>query len=193
MKISTHSLSRALSKANTRALPTLAFCFRPGYAPATMTTAIYPGTFDPITNGHTDIVTRAASLFRRVVVAVAANPGKSPAFDLKQRVGLAQEVLQGIANVEVVPFSALLVDFARSLNARVILRGLRAVSDFDYEFQLAGMNRRLAPDLETLFLTPAEQYTFLSSRLVREVAALGGDVSVFVHTSVWAALIERFG
>jgi len=158
-----------------------------------MTTAIYPGTFDPITNGHTDIVTRAASLFQRVVVAVAANPGKVPAFDLKQRVGLAQEVLRGVANVEVVPFSALLVNFAHSLDARVILRGLRAVSDFDYEFQLAGMNRRLAPDLETLFLTPAEQYTFLSSRLVREIAVLGGDVSTFVHASVRAALIERFG
>jgi pantetheine-phosphate adenylyltransferase len=158
-----------------------------------MMTAIYPGTFDPITNGHTDIVARAAILFQRVVVAVAVNPGKSPAFELEQRVGLARDVLEGMANVKVMPFSTLLVDFARSLDARVILRGLRAVSDFDYEFQLAGMNRRLAPDVETLFLTPAEQYTFLSSRLVREVAALGGDVSAFVHASVRAALIQRFG
>ena len=158
-----------------------------------MTIAIYPGTFDPITNGHTDIVTRATALFQRVVVAVAANPGKSPAFDLERRVELAREVLQGIARVEVMPFSTLLVDFARSLGAGVILRGLRAVSDFDYEFQLAGMNRRLAPEVETLFLTPAEQHAFLSSRLVREIAALGGDISAFVHPSVRAALNERFG
>jgi pantetheine-phosphate adenylyltransferase len=158
-----------------------------------MTTAIYPGTFDPITNGHGDIIARAASLFHRVVVAVAANPGKRPAFDLEQRVGLVRAVVEGLGNVDIVPFSSLLVDFARTLGAKVILRGLRAISDFDYEFQLAGMNRRLAPDIETIFLTPAEQYTFISSSLVREVAALGGDVSPFVHPSVQAALLDRFG
>lgn len=156
-------------------------------------TALYPGTFDPITNGHADIIVRAAALFQTVIVAVAANPGKSPAFNLEQRVALAQTVVAELPRVKVVYFSNLLIDFARSVNAKVILRGLRAVSDFDYEFQLAGMNRRLAPELETVFLTPAEQYTFLSSRLVREVSALGGDVSAFVHPTVKAALKERFG
>lgn len=158
-----------------------------------MTTALYPGTFDPITNGHTDIIIRATTLFQQVVVGVAANPGKAPAFSLDQRVHLAKAVLKDWPQVTVVPFSALLIAFARSVNAKVILRGLRAVSDFDYEFQLAGMNRRLAPELETVFLTPAEQYTFLASRLVREVAALGGDVSAFVHPLVQLALTERFG
>lgn len=158
------------------------------------TTALYPGTFDPITNGHTDIVIRAAALFPTMVVAVAANPGKSPAFNLERRVTLAQTVLAEVTpQIKVMAFSNLLIDFARSINAKVILRGLRAVSDFEYEFQLAGMNRRLAPELETVFLTPAEQYTFLSSRLVREVSALGGDVSAFVHPKVKAALNERFG
>jgi len=154
---------------------------------------MYPGTFDPITNGHTDIIMRAAAVFQTVIVAVAANPGKAPAFNLEQRVALAQKVLAESPRVKVVAFSNLLIDFARSINAKVILRGLRAVSDFDYEFQLAGMNRRLAPELETVFLTPAEQYTFLSARLVREVSALGGDVSAFVHPIVKAALNERFG
>jgi pantetheine-phosphate adenylyltransferase len=157
-----------------------------------MITALYPGTFDPITNGHADIIARATVLFQRLVVAVAANPSKSPTFTLEQRVVLAQEVLKDLPQVEVVPFSALLIKFPRSVEAQVIIRGLRAVSDFDYEFQLAGMNRRLAPELETVFLTPAEQYTFLSSRLVREVAALGGDISAFVHPVVKAALNERF-
>jgi len=156
-------------------------------------TALYPGTFDPITNGHTDIIMRATALFQTVVVAVAANPSKSPAFDLERRVALAQTVLAELPRVKVMAFSNLLVEFARDINAKVILRGLRAVSDFDYEFQLAGMNRRLAPELETVFLTPAEQYTFLSSRLVREVAALNGDVTVFVHPAVNVALRERFG
>jgi pantetheine-phosphate adenylyltransferase len=158
-----------------------------------MTTAIYPGTFDPITNGHSDIIARAGVLFERVVVAVAANPTKSPAFALDLRVSLAEQVLAPLRNIEVMPFASLLVDLAHDLGAGVILRGLRAVSDFEYEFQLAGMNRRLAPDLETLFLTPAEQYTFISSSLVREVAALGGDVAGFVHPAVQAALRERFG
>lgn len=154
-------------------------------------TAIYPGTFDPITNGHSDLVERAARLFDKVIVAVAANPGKQSAFSLDERIGMAREVLGNIGNVEVAGFDSLLVDYARERGAGVLLRGLRAVSDFDYEFQLAGMNRRLAPDIETLFLTPAEQYAFISSSLVREVASLGGDVSAFVHTKVRAALKER--
>ncbi|KOR32888.1 phosphopantetheine adenylyltransferase [Achromatium sp. WMS3] len=157
-----------------------------------MVTVLYPGTFDPITNGHTDIIVRATKLFKRVIVAIAANPGKSPVFSLEQRVRLAQTILGDLTQVEVVQFSELLSKFARSMEAKVIIRGLRAVSDFDYEFQLAGMNRRLAPELETVFLTPAEQYTFLSSSVVREVAALGGDVSAFVHPVVKTALSERF-
>jgi pantetheine-phosphate adenylyltransferase len=156
-----------------------------------MKTAVYPGTFDPITNGHTDLVQRAARLFDRVVVAIAANPGKAPAFPLEQRVTLAREVLAGLPNVEVCSFDNLLVDFLHQRGADIILRGLRAVSDFEYEFQLASMNRQLAPDIETVFLTPAEQYAFVSSSLVREIAALGGDVSPFVHAQVVAALRER--
>lgn len=157
------------------------------------TIAVYPGTFDPVTNGHSDLIERAARLFDRVIVAVAVNPGKGSTFSIDERVALASEVLAGLNNVEVEGFDSLLVDFARERGAQVILRGLRAVSDFDYEFQLAGMNRRLAPDIETLFLTPAEQYAFISSSLVREVATLGGDVSAFVHTKVGAALKERIG
>ncbi len=158
-----------------------------------MRTAIYPGTFDPITNGHSDIIERAARLFDRVVVAVAANPGKSPVFGLAERVKLAGQVLQDLPNVEVQEFNTLLVDFTRECGASVILRGLRAVSDFEYEFQLAGMNRRLAPDVETVFLTPAEQFTFISSSLVKEVSALGGDVKDFVHPVVAAALSQKIG
>ena len=157
-----------------------------------MICAIYPGTFDPLTNGHSDIVARASVLFDRVVVAVAEHSGKSPAFDLERRVALARKVLAPLNNVEVVTFNTLLVDFARSIGVNVILRGLRAVSDFEYEFQLAGMNRRLSADLETLFLTPAEQYAYISSSLVREIAALDGDVTDFVHPSVQAALKERY-
>ncbi len=156
-----------------------------------MTIAVYPGTFDPITNGHSDIVMRAATLFDRVIVAVAASPGKRPLFPVEERVALAREVLAGIDNVEIRPFDTLLVDFASQHNAKVILRGLRAVSDFEYEFQLAGINRRLAPDVETLFLRPAEQYAYISSSLVREVAGLGGDVSEFIHPAVQAALERR--
>lgn len=154
-------------------------------------TAIYPGTFDPITNGHSDLITRAAHLFDRVVVAVAANPKKTLLFDLQERVDLARSVLAGLENVEVCGFDTLLAEFARNQGARVILRGLRAVSDFEYEFQLAGMNRRLAPDVETMFLTPAEKYTFISSSLVKEVAALGGNISDFVDPKVKAALDNR--
>jgi pantetheine-phosphate adenylyltransferase len=154
-------------------------------------TAIYPGTFDPITNGHSDLIQRASRLFDKVVVAIAANPKKTPLFDLQERVELAREVLVSLDNVEVCGFDSLLADFAHEQGARVILRGLRAVSDFEYEFQLAGMNRRLAPDVETLFLTPAETYTFISSSLVKEVAALGGEVTDFVDPKVKAALNNR--
>jgi len=154
-------------------------------------TAIYPGTFDPITNGHSDLIQRAARLFDKVIVAIAANPKKEPLFNLEERVELAREVLVGVDNVEVCGFDCLLADFAHQREATVILRGLRAVSDFEYEFQLAGMNRRLAPGVETLFLTPAEKYTFISSSLVKEVASLGGDVSDFVDPKVKAALNNR--
>lgn len=154
-------------------------------------TAIYPGTFDPITNGHTDLIERASRLCDKVVVAVAVNPGKQPMFSLDERVYLATRVLDHLDNVEVSGFDTLLVDYVRERGAQVILRGLRAVSDFEYEFQLAGMNRRLAPDVETIFLTPAEQYAYISSSLVKEVAIHGGDVSEFVPAHVMAALNDR--
>jgi pantetheine-phosphate adenylyltransferase len=156
-----------------------------------MDTVVYPGTFDPITNGHTDLVERAARLFDKIIVAIAANPDKSTAFPVETRVSLAREVLVHIDNAEVCSFDNLLVDFVHQREANVILRGLRAVSDFEYEFQLAGMNRHLAPDIETLFLTPAEQYAYISSGLVREISSLGGDVSPFVHRKVVAALHGR--
>lgn len=158
-----------------------------------MKIAAYPGTFDPITNGHSDIVERAARLFDRVIVAVAANADKTPVFPLDERVALAKTALADIDAVEVCSFDCLLVDFMQQHSAQVILRGLRAVSDFEYEFQLASMNRQLAPGIETMFLTPAEQYAFVSSSLVREIASHGGDVSAFVHTEVMAALRERLG
>lgn len=158
-----------------------------------MTTAIYPGTFDPITKGHTDLVKRATKLFGKVIVAVAANPSKQPVFTLPERIGMAEQVLAGINGVEVMSLNGLLVDFAQQHDAVAIIRGLRAVSDFDYEFQLAGMNRKLAPKVETLFLTPDEKYTYISSSLVREIAALGGDVSEFVHEKVMAELKRRLG
>ncbi|WP_275098323.1 pantetheine-phosphate adenylyltransferase [Sedimenticola hydrogenitrophicus] len=153
-----------------------------------MTIAIYPGTFDPITNGHTDLIQRAAKLFDKVIVAVAASSGKRPRFSLQERVDLANRVLAGVDRVEIIDFDTLLVDFTRQCKADVILRGLRAVSDFEYEFQLAGMNRRLAPEVETMFLTPAEQFAYISSSLVKEIAALGGNVSEFVHPLVIEAL-----
>lgn len=154
-------------------------------------TAVYPGTFDPITNGHSDLIQRAARLFDRVVVGVAANPTKRPVFDITERVALAEAVLGDLPHVEVQGFDCLLIDFVHAQGAGVILRGLRAVSDFEYEFQLAGMNRRLDPDIETLFLTPAEQFAYISSSLVREIAQFGGDISPFVHESVRAALNNR--
>ena len=154
-------------------------------------TAIYPGTFDPITHGHSDLVQRATQLFDHVIVAIAASPSKAPAFTLAERLELARMALADVPKVEICSFDTLLVDFAKSRDARVILRGLRAVSDFEYEFQLAGMNRHLAPAIETMFLMPAEQFAYISSSLVREIAALGGDISGFVHNSVKAALYDR--
>lgn len=154
--------------------------------------AVYPGTFDPITNGHIDLVTRAAPLFDRFVVAIADSQTKGPSFPLDERIALAREALAGVANVEVRGFATLLASFVHDIGAGVILRGLRAVSDFEYEFQLASMNRHLIPDAETLFLTPAEQYSFISSSLVREIARLGGDVSGFVHPVVQRALKQRW-
>jgi pantetheine-phosphate adenylyltransferase len=154
--------------------------------------AVYPGTFDPITNGHADLVARAAPLFDRVVVAVAQSTGKGPCFEMEERVELAKVALADIPNVEIRGFDTLLADFVREINAGVILRGLRAVSDFEYEFQLASMNRHLIPQAETLFLTPAEQYSFLSSSLVREIARLDGDVSGFVHPAVQQAMRRRW-
>jgi pantetheine-phosphate adenylyltransferase len=158
---------------------------------AAMDTVVYPGTFDPVTNGHTDLVERASRLFDHVLVAVAASSDKHTAFPLETRVSLARDVLAHIRNVEVCSFDNLLVDFMVQRKARVILRGLRAVSDFEYEFQLASMNRNLAPGIETMFLTPAEQYAYISSSLVREIASLGGDVTPFVHSKVVAALRSR--
>lgn len=155
-------------------------------------TVIYPGTFDPITLGHMDLIERGLRHFSKVIVAVADSPKKKPLFSLEERVALAREVTKPLGNVEVVGFSNLLVDFAREHNAQVILRGLRVVSDFEYEFQLANMNRVLAPDLESLFLTPSEQYSFISSTFVREIAYLNGDVSKMVHPAVEAALKKRF-
>ncbi|QSX37387.1 pantetheine-phosphate adenylyltransferase [Shewanella sedimentimangrovi] len=153
------------------------------------TRAIYPGTFDPVTNGHTDLIERAANLFRHVIIGVAASPSKQPRFSLEKRVELLKLVTAHLDNVEVVGFKGLLVDFAKEQQASVLVRGLRAVSDFEYEFQLANMNRRLSPELESVFLTPAEENSFISSTLVKEVALHGGDVSQFVHPAVAEALL----
>jgi pantetheine-phosphate adenylyltransferase len=156
-----------------------------------MTKAVYPGTFDPLTRGHEDLVRRAAALFDSVIVAVADSKAKRTFFSLEERVEMAREVLGGLKNVQVVGFSGLLIDFVRQHGARVVMRGLRAVSDFEYEFQLAGMNRSLYPDFETLFLTPSEQHMFISATLVREIALLGGDVSKFVDPRVEARLRKK--
>lgn len=147
-------------------------------------TVVYPGTFDPMTLGHEDVVRRAAGIFSQVIVAVAQNPAKRPLFDLDERVSIATAVLANMPNVRVVGFSGLLMQFVKEQDAKVVIRGLRAASDFEYEFQLAGMNRKLYPEVESLFLTPSEQYMFVSSSLVREVAQLGGDVSNFVSPIV---------
>ncbi|HUI62064.1 MAG TPA: pantetheine-phosphate adenylyltransferase [Steroidobacteraceae bacterium] len=150
--------------------------------------AMYPGTFDPITNGHHDLVRRAASIFDRVIVAIAVNPNKAPMFPLEARVDLARRVLGDLGNVEVLGYAGLTVEFARKHGVSVVVRGLRAVSDFEFEFQLANMSRHLAREIETVFLTPQEQFTFISSTLVREIAVLGGDVAEFVHPIVEAEL-----
>lgn len=150
--------------------------------------AIYPGTFDPVTNGHVDIITRAANLFPELIVAVASNSAKRPFFPLEKRIELVQKSLGNIPGVHVIGFDGLLIQFAHQQNASVILRGLRAVSDFEYEFQLAGMNRKLSTRVETMFLTPSEEHMFISSTLVREIASLGGDVSGFVPEVVVQAL-----
>ncbi len=152
---------------------------------------VYPGTFDPVTFGHIDLVERAARLFDRVIVAIAAGVHKSPFFPVEERVEMAKEVLSGCENVEVCGFSGLLLDFMHEKKAGIILRGLRAVSDFDYEFQLAGMNRQLDPAIESLFLMPAEHLTYISSSFVREIAQLGGDVSRFVPDSVAGSLYRK--
>ncbi|MBU2706363.1 pantetheine-phosphate adenylyltransferase [Zooshikella marina] len=157
-----------------------------------MNTVIYPGTFDPITKGHTDLVERAARLFDHIIIAVAKSPQKKPLFDQETRVKLAEESVAHIKNVTVCGFDNLLAEFVIQQKGNIILRGLRAVSDFEYEFQLANMNRILAPQVESLFLTPAEQYSYISSTLVREIASLGGDVSKFVHPSVATALTDYF-
>ncbi len=149
-----------------------------------MIRAVYPGTFDPLTRGHEELVRRASSLFTSMILGVADSRAKRTFFSLEERVEMAREVLAGINNVEVVGFSTLLTDFVKKQGARVVLRGLRAVSDFEYEFQLAGMNRNLYPEMETIFLTPSEQHMFISATLVREIAALGGDVAEFVHPLV---------
>ena len=154
--------------------------------------AVYPGTFDPITNGHSDLVNRAMRMFDQVILAVAHNPDKSPLFSIEERVELARLVLGDAASVEVREFSGLLIDFARECQASVVIRGLRAVSDFEYEFQLASMNRRLDKNIETVFLTPAENHTFVSASLVKEIARYGGDVSQFVHPEVYQALKRKF-
>ena len=161
-------------------------------SPKSARVAVYPGTFDPITNGHTDLVSRAAPLFDRVIVGIAESAGKGPSLTLDERISLARLALAGIDNVEVRGFASLLANFVQETGAGVILRGLRAVSDFEYEFQLASMNRHLIPSAETLFLTPAEQYSFISSSLVREIARLGGDVSGFVHPVVQQALRKTY-
>jgi len=153
--------------------------------------AVYPGTFDPITNGHQDLVRRAASIFERVIVAIASNPNKAPMFPLEKRVQLAREVLADVPGVEVMGYAGLTVDFARQHGVQVVVRGLRAVSDFEFEFQLANMSRHLGRDVDYVFMTPQEQFTFISSTLVREIALYGGDVSEFVHPAVAEALAAR--
>ena len=153
--------------------------------------AIYPGTFDPITNGHIDIIKRAAQIFPEIIVGVASNEAKSPFFSLQTRIQLTQDALEGISGVSVVGFDTLLIDFVKEQQGNIILRGLRAVNDFEYEFQLAGMNRQLCADIETIFLTPSEHLMFISSTLVREIARLKGDVSQFVPEGVVTAFNQR--
>jgi pantetheine-phosphate adenylyltransferase len=153
--------------------------------------AVYPGTFDPLTSGHEDLVRRASKLFERIIIGVAESRSKRPLFSLGERVEIAREVLTGYPNVEIYGFDCLLMDFMRQHGASVIIRGLRAVSDFEYEFQMAGMNRNLYPDVETVFLTPSDQYMFVSATMVREIATLGGDVSKFVPAQVQKRLAVK--
>ena len=156
-------------------------------------TVVYPGTFDPVTNGHIDLVERAAKLFERVVVAVATSEKKAPLFSLEERVSLLQESLRQVSAAEVVPFQGLLIDFVTAQQSHCVLRGLRAVADFEYEFQLANMNRAMNPEFESVFLTPSAELSYISSSLVREIASLGGDVSGFVTPNVAQALKQKFG
>jgi len=156
-----------------------------------MKTIVYPGTFDPITNGHIDLVERSAKLFGKVVIGIAASQRKGPLFTVEERIELASEALQHIPNVEIRGFDYLLVNFVKDCNADAVMRGLRAVSDFEYEFQLANMNRALAPDIESIFLTPAERFSYISSSLVREISSLDGDVSNFVPVNVVNALVAK--
>ncbi|MBT4808146.1 MAG: pantetheine-phosphate adenylyltransferase [Acidiferrobacteraceae bacterium] len=157
------------------------------------TKAIYPGTFDPITKGHIDLAERASKLFDEVVIAIAASPSKQPLFDVDERLEMAQISLSHIDNISLVGFDGLLIECVRTAQAQVVIRGLRAVSDFEYEFQLAAMNRRLDPTVETMFLTPSENYTFLSASMVKEIASLGGDVSQFLHPQINKRLTDRLG
>ncbi|MBT3619883.1 MAG: pantetheine-phosphate adenylyltransferase [Porticoccaceae bacterium] len=157
-----------------------------------MKTIVYPGTFDPITNGHIDLIERASKLFDKIIVAIASNQKKSPLFDIDERISLAGECLQHLPNVEIKGFDYLLVNFVNDCEADAVMRGLRAVSDFEYEFQLANMNRALSPDIESIFLTPAEKFSYISSSLVREISSLKGDVSKFVPANVGDALIKKF-
>ena len=157
-----------------------------------MKTIVYPGTFDPITNGHIDLIERASKLFDKIIVAIASNQKKSPLFDIDERISLAGECLLHLPNVEIKGFDYLLVNFVNDCEADAVMRGLRAVSDFEYEFQLANMNRALSPDIESIFLTPAEKFSYISSSLVREISSLKGDVSKFVPANVGDALIKKF-
>jgi len=161
--------------------------------PQMTTKAIYPGTFDPITKGHIDLAERASQLFDEVVIAIAASPSKQPLFDINERLEMAQISLSHIDNISVAGFDGLLIECLHTAQAQVVLRGLRAVSDFEYEFQLAAMNRRLDPTVETMFLTPSENYTFLSASMVKEIASLGGDVSQFLHPQINKRLADRLG
>ena len=157
-----------------------------------MKTIVYPGTFDPITNGHVDLIERAAKLFDKIVIGIASNQKKSPLFTIDERIHLATVAVAHLDNVEIKGFDYLLVNFGKACNADAVMRGLRAVSDFEYEFQLANMNRALSPELESIFLTPSEKFSYISSSLIREISALKGDASKFVPPHVAAALLEKF-
>ena len=156
-----------------------------------MSKAIYPGTFDPITNGHTDLIVRATRIFDQVVVAIAANPSKNPLFSVDERIDMVRQVCHGLVEIEVMGFDGLLIEFVKEQDAQVVIRGLRAVSDFEFEFQLASANRRLSPDVETVFMTPSENHTFTSASLVKEIANFGGDVSSFIDPRVNQLLVQK--